>query len=195
MCFFSVTVPLILMLIISLSSFSVQFSPSVVSNSLDPMNYRMPGFLFYTESQSLPKFIFIESVIPSNHLILSGPLLLLPSIFPSIRIFSDESVLRRALCCSFFLYPSALCWKYSEVIFRNCWNRHFIICWERWPSLWHPPASPTPVHLGERWVFPLMFCFPSSLLSSRTNSFLEASTSGSGVALWSILLSSVLSQA
>ena len=92
MCFFSVTVPLILMLIISLSSFSVQFSPSVVSNSLDPMNYRMPGFLFYTESQSLPKFIFIESVIPSNHLILCHPLLL-PSIFLRIRVFSNESVL------------------------------------------------------------------------------------------------------
>ena len=93
MCFSSVTIPLILMLIISLSSFSVQFSPSVVSNSLDPMNCRMPGFLFYTKSQSLPKFIFIESVIPSNHLILCHPLLLLPSIFLRIRVFSNESVL------------------------------------------------------------------------------------------------------
>ena len=45
-------------------------------------------------SQSLPKLMSIESVMPSNHLILCCPLLLLPSIFPSIRIFSNESALR-----------------------------------------------------------------------------------------------------
>ena len=45
-------------------------------------------------SQSLLKFTSIESVIPCNHLILCRPLLLLPSIFPSIRVFSNESVLR-----------------------------------------------------------------------------------------------------
>ena len=44
-------------------------------------------------SQSLPKFMSIESVMPSNHLILCCPLLLLPSIFPSIRAFSNESAL------------------------------------------------------------------------------------------------------
>ena len=43
--------------------------------------------------QSLPKLMFIESVMPSNHLILCRPLLLLPSIFPSIRVFSNESAL------------------------------------------------------------------------------------------------------
>ena len=47
-----------------------------------------------TNSWSLLKFMSIESVMPSNHLILCHPLLLLPSIFPSIRIFSNESVLR-----------------------------------------------------------------------------------------------------
>ena len=46
-----------------------------------------------TNSQSLCKLMSIESVMPSNHLILCRPLLLLPSIFPSIRVFSDESVL------------------------------------------------------------------------------------------------------
>ena len=45
-------------------------------------------------SRSLPKLMSIESVMPSNHLILCHPLLLLPSIFPSIRVFSNESVLR-----------------------------------------------------------------------------------------------------
>ena len=49
--------------------------------------------LSFTISWSLLKFMFIESVMPSNHLILCRPLLLLPSIFPSIRVFSNESVL------------------------------------------------------------------------------------------------------
>ena len=46
-----------------------------------------------TNSQSLLKLMSIASVIPSNHLILCHPLLLLPSIFPSIRVFSNESIL------------------------------------------------------------------------------------------------------
>ena len=49
--------------------------------------------LSITNSRSLIKFISIESVMPSNHLILCHPLLLLPSIFPSIMVFSSESVL------------------------------------------------------------------------------------------------------
>ena len=49
--------------------------------------------LSITNSQSLPKLMCIESVMPSNHLILCRPLLLLPSIFPSIKVFSNESVL------------------------------------------------------------------------------------------------------
>ena len=50
--------------------------------------------LSITSSQSLLKLMSVELVIPSNHLILCCPLLLLPSIFPSIRVFSNESVLR-----------------------------------------------------------------------------------------------------
>ena len=53
----------------------------------------MPGSLFITNTQSLPKLMSIELVMPSNHLILCHPLLLWPSIFPSIRVFSNESVL------------------------------------------------------------------------------------------------------
>ena len=49
--------------------------------------------LSITNSQSLLKLMSIESVMPSNHLILCHPFLLLPSIFPSIRVFSNESVL------------------------------------------------------------------------------------------------------
>ena len=52
------------------------------------------AFLSITNSQSLLKFMSIELVMPSNHLILCRPLLLLPSIFPSIRVFSNEPALR-----------------------------------------------------------------------------------------------------
>ena len=60
----------------------------------DPMKCSMPGLLSITNSQSLLKLMSIELVMPSNHLILSCPLLLLSSIFPSIRVFSNESTLR-----------------------------------------------------------------------------------------------------
>ena len=49
--------------------------------------------LSFANCQSLPKLMFIESVMPSNHLILCCPLILLPSIFPSIRVFLNESAL------------------------------------------------------------------------------------------------------
>ena len=60
----------------------------------DPMNRSMPGLLSINNSWSPPKSMSIESVIPSNHLILCHPLLLLPSILPSIRVFLNESTLR-----------------------------------------------------------------------------------------------------
>ena len=58
----------------------------------DPMDYSTPGLLSFTNSHSLLKLMSIKSVMPSNHLILCYPLLLLPSIFPSIKLFSNESV-------------------------------------------------------------------------------------------------------
>ena len=57
------------------------------------MNCSTPGFPSFTLSLSLLKLMSIELVKPSNHLILCYPLLLLPSILPSIRVFSNESVL------------------------------------------------------------------------------------------------------
>ena len=75
-----------------LSMQSVQFSRSVVSDSATPWTTARQAFLSITNSWSLPKPVSIESVMPSNHLILSCPLLL-PSIFPSIRVFSNESAL------------------------------------------------------------------------------------------------------
>ena len=61
---------------------------------VNPWTAARQASLPITNSQSLPKLMPIESVMPSNHLILCHPILLLPSIFPSIRVFSNQSVLR-----------------------------------------------------------------------------------------------------
>ena len=72
---------------------SVQFNWSVMSDSVTPWSAACQASLSITNSQSSLKPMSIESFIPSNHLILCHPLLLLPSIFPSIRVFSKESAL------------------------------------------------------------------------------------------------------
>ena len=79
--------------------------------------------LSITNSQNLLKLMSIKSVMPSNHLILCYPLLLSPSIFPSIRVFSNESVLHirwpKYWSFSFNISPSN---EYSELIsFRTDW--------------------------------------------------------------------------
>ena len=83
---------------------SVQFSHSVVSNSVTPRIATRQASLSITNSQSSPKLMSIESMMPFNHLVLCRPLLLLPSIFPSIRVFSNES----ALCSRWPKY-----WRFS----------------------------------------------------------------------------------
>ena len=73
---------------------SVQFSWSIMPDSLRPQGLAAhQASLSITNSQSLLKLMSIESVMPSNHLILCHPLLFLPSIFPSIRVLSNESAL------------------------------------------------------------------------------------------------------
>ena len=72
---------------------SVQFSRSVVSDSATPWIVARQASLSITNSQSLLKLTSIESVMPSSHLILCHPLLILPPIPPSIRVFSNESTL------------------------------------------------------------------------------------------------------
>ena len=72
---------------------SVQFRCSVVSNSLWPHGLCVPGFPVHHQLPSLLRLMSIESVMPPSYLILCCPLLLLRSIFPSIRVFSSESVL------------------------------------------------------------------------------------------------------
>ena len=74
---------------------NLQFSSAAQScpTLCNPMDCRMPGFPVLHLSQTLIKLMSIELVIPSNHLILCHPLLLLTSIFPSITVFPSESVL------------------------------------------------------------------------------------------------------
>ena len=76
----------------------------------DPMNRSTPGLLSITISRSSLRLASIESVMPSSHLILGRPLLLLPPIPPSIRVFSNESTLRmrwpKYWSFSFSLSPS-----------------------------------------------------------------------------------------
>ena len=105
---------------------SVQFS-SVHSLSrvqlCNLMDCSTPGLPVITNSQSLLKFMSVESVMPSNHLILGHPLLLPHSIFPSIRVFSSESVIHtrwpKYWSFSFSISPSK---EHSGLIsFRTDW--------------------------------------------------------------------------
>ena len=76
---------------------SVQFSSvqllSRIQLFMTPWTAEGQAFLFITNSWSLPKLMSIESVMPSNYLILCHPLLLSPSVFPGIRVMANESVL------------------------------------------------------------------------------------------------------
>ena len=106
------------------SSIISQFSCSVMSNSFAiPRTIAWPTSLCFTISWRLLKLMSIESVMPSNHLVLCHPLLLPPSIFPSIRVFSSESVFHirwpEYWSFSFSISPSS---EYSGLIsFRMDW--------------------------------------------------------------------------
>ena len=105
--------------------YSVQFSSVAQScpTLCDPMDCSTPGFPSFTTSWSLLKLTSIESVMPSNHLILYCHLLLLPSIFPSIRVFPNKSVFHirwpKYWSFNFSISPSN---EYSGLIsFRMDW--------------------------------------------------------------------------
>ena len=108
---------------------SVQFSRSVMSNSATHWTAACQDSLSITNFQNLLKCMSTESVMTSNHLIFCCPLLLLPSIFPSIRVFSNESVLRirwpRYWSFSFCISPFN---EYSRLIsFRmDCLDLHAV---------------------------------------------------------------------
>ena len=111
--------------------FTFQFSSvqslSRVRLSVTPWTAARQASLSITSSRSLLKLMSIESVMPSNHLILCRPLLRPPSIFPSIRVFSKESVLhiRWPTYWSFSISPSN---EYSGLIsFRIDWLDLFAV--------------------------------------------------------------------
>ena len=90
------------------------------------MNRSMPGLPVHHQLPSLPKLMSIELVMPSSHLILYHPLLLLPSIFPSIRVFSSESV----LCIRWPKY-----WSFSFNILPMNIQYRFLLGWTGWITL------------------------------------------------------------
>ena len=110
---------------------SVQFSHSVMLDSATPWTTALQTSLSITKSQSPLKPMSVESVMPSNHLILCRPLLLLPSIFSSTRVFSSES----ALCIRWpkywsFSFSNSPSIEYSGLIFfRMDWLDLLAVQW------------------------------------------------------------------
>ena len=107
---------------------SVQFSHTVMSNSLHPWTAACQASLSITNSWNLLKLMSMKSVKPTNHLILCRPLLPLPSISPSIRVSSNKSVLHikwpQYWSFSFSISPSN---EYSRLIpFRMDWLDLFV---------------------------------------------------------------------
>ena len=95
----------------------------------DPMDCSTPGFTVHQNSQSLLRLKLIKLVMPSNHLILCLPLLLPPSVFASIRLFSSKSVLHiRCPECWSFSFSISPSNEYSGLIsFRTDWFDHLAV--------------------------------------------------------------------
>ena len=131
---------------------SVDKSCSILCN---PMDCSMPcqTSLSFTISQSLLKFMSVELMIPLNHLILCCPLLLLPSVFPSIRVFSIESALHiqwpKYWSFSFSIIPSSeysglisfLSKGFSRILSSSTLQKHQFFSAQ--PSLWSNSHSRT----------------------------------------------------
>ena len=128
---------------------SVHFSSvqllSHVRHFVTPWNAARQASLSITNSCSLLKLMFIELVMPSNHLILCYPLLILPSIFPSIRIFSNESALH-------IRWPKY--WSFSLNISPFSEYSGLISFWMDWLDL-----------LAVQWTFKSLFQHHSSKAS------------------------------
>ena len=147
----------------SLHDSSVQFSHCRVQLFAPPWTAACQASLSITNFQSLLKLMSFESVMPFNHLILCRPLLLPPSIFPSIRIFSNESVLRitwpKYWSFSFSISPSN---EYSGLIsFRMDWLdlavQGTLKSLLRHHSSWHSPSkSVLLMHLLDYCLFFLL---------------------------------------
>ena len=118
--------------------FMLLFSHQVTSDSSQPHGPQHTRLPCPSLSQNLLKLKSIESVMPSNHLILCHPLLLLPSVFPSIRVFSKESSLHfrwpKYWNFSFSISPSS---EYSGLIsFRIDWFDLLAVQWTFYLSVY-----------------------------------------------------------
>ena len=130
---------------------------SLVQLFVNPWTVACQASLSITNSQSLPKPMSIESVMPFNHLILCHPLLHLPSIFPSIRIFSDESALhiRWAMYWnfSFSISPSN---EYSRLIsFRMDWLNFLAVQGTLKSVLQHHSSKPSVLQCSAFYIVQL----------------------------------------
>ena len=112
----------ILLLLFCSSVLLLLFSCSVISDC-DPMIRSTPGSLFFTNSWSWLRLMSIQSVMPSNHLILCCLLFFFPSVFPNIRVFTNESALsNRWPKVWSFNFSIRYSHEYSALIpFRNDW--------------------------------------------------------------------------
>ena len=123
----------------------------------DPMDCSTQASLSIANSQSSLKLMSIESVMPSNHLIFCRPLLLLPSIFPSIRVFSKESVLHirwpKYWSFSFSISPSN---EYSGLIsFRIDWLDLLAVQGTFKSLLQHHSSKASVIHHSVFFIFQL----------------------------------------
>ena len=125
--------------------YTYQFSHSAVSNSSWPSGPQHQASLFITDSWSLLKLTSIKLVMPSNHLILCHPFLLLPSVFLTIRVFSNEL----ALCIHITYFSDCFMKIYNSLHFYQ-WSMRFYFSF----------SSPLPLMAG----LIVLKCF-SSLLS------------------------------
>ena len=141
----------------------VQFNSVTQScpNLCNPMDCSTPGFPYIANSRSLLKLTTIESVMPSNYLILCCPLLLLLSIFPSIRVFSKKSAVHiRWPKCRSFSFSISPCNEYSGLIsFRMDWLDLLAVQGTLQSLLQHT------VH---QITLPLIFSKNDSMYSART---------------------------
>ena len=156
-----------------LLSFVVQ-SLSHVRLFATPWTAACQASLSFTTSQNLLKLVSIELVMPSNHLVLHHPLLLLPSIFPSIRVFSSGSVLRikwpKYWSFSFSISPSN---EYSGLI-------SFRIDWFDLPAVQGTPKSLLQHHSSKA---PILWCIKKAQSSLWSNSHIHTWTTRKTIAL------------
>ena len=137
---------------------SVQFSRSVVSDSATPWTAARQVSLSITNYRGLLKLMPIESVMPSGHLILYHPLLLLPPILPCIRVFSNELTLRMRVP-SFLVY--CVCAQFDSLVVSNSLLPYVLVSCQAALSMgfsreyWSGSPNPPPGDLLHPGIKPL----------------------------------------